>query len=189
MKKSTNHHMHEYFVLINPPNRINWDVEDIEFEFEEHSGKKLNHDIEPHIALANFVQRHEREEKVIQSLQDIASRLNPFDISLAGFDFYDKKNRLSIDIKNKRAVKVLHDSLLSQLPLKDVPVDRSADTFYPSMTISEKLSDSDYRDVYHELSKKNYTNYFRVEYLTVLKRTAKNQSWQYFTEIPLNEVA
>ena len=35
MKQSRNHHMHEYFVLINPPNRINWDVEDIEFEFEK----------------------------------------------------------------------------------------------------------------------------------------------------------
>jgi len=189
MKQSTNHHMHEYFVLINPPNRINWDVEDIEFEFEEHSGKKFNHEIEPHIPLANFIQHHEREEKVIQSLQDVASRLKSFDVSLAGFDFYDKKNRLSIDIKNKRPVEALHDSLLSQLLLSDVPVDKSADAFHPSMTISEKLSDSDYRDAFHELSKKNYTNYFRVEYLTVLKRSTKNESWQYFTEIPLNEVA
>ena len=70
-----------------------------------------------------------------------------------------------------------------------MPVERSTDTFYPSMTISEKLSDSDYRDAFHELSNKNYTNYFRVEYLTVLKRSAKDESWQYFTEIPLNEVA
>ncbi len=187
MKNTSEQNLHDYFVLISPPNWINWEVEDMKYDFATNYGNYPSQDTKPHISLMHFTEVEKSEKKVLESISKMASNMSTFDISLRGFDFFYTNNSFYIDVESKGPVKNLHDSLLMELDLNKVSFERTKD-YTPHMTIGRRLSDSQFRNAFHEFNARSYTNYFRVEYLTVLKRERGHNSWEHLTEIPLKEV-
>ncbi len=184
MKNGIQENLCDYFVLINPPNWINWEVEDMKYEFATHYGNYPSFNSKPHISLMHFTEHESAEEKVLNSLSERVSNMNSFDISLCGFDFFYANNTFYINVESKGPVKSLHDSLLMEMDLNKVYFQR-IDDYTPHITIGRKLTDSQFRNAFHEFNDRSYTNYFRVEYLTILKRKMGETSWQEFKEIPL----
>ena len=185
MKNGIQESLCDYFVLINPPNWINWEVEDMKYEFATNYGSYPSEKSRAHISLLHFTEHENAENKVLKALSKMASAMSTFDVSLKGFDFFYTNNTFFIDVESKGPVKSLHDSLLMELDLNKVYFQRIED-YRPHITVGRKLTDSQFRNAFHEFSNRSYTNYFRVEYLTILKRKAGEHSWQTFKELPQN---
>ena len=184
MKNIQEEKLYDYFVLINPPNWINWEVEDIKYDFANHYGNYPSQNSKPHISLMHFTEEEKSEKKVLESISKMASNTDTFDISLRGFDFFYTNNTFYIDVESKGPVVSLVNSLLIELDMNKVSFEK-LDDYKPHITVGRKLTDSQFRNAFHEFNNRSYTNYFRVEYLTVLKRGSGDTSWQYLTEIPL----
>jgi len=113
--------------------------------------------------------------------------MDSFDVSLDGFGFSDSGNGFHINVDSVGAIETIHNFLLADLHVKRVLMSPANRSYSPHLPIAKKLSDSQFRNAYHEYRHERYTNFFRVESLTILKRKGPLANWSFFAELPLKE--
>lgn len=185
MKGKFQYDLCEYLLVVSPPNWVNWEIEDLKQEFAGYNGEYLGLNAVPHISMLNLILHKSQEEEVVNRLKKRLSAIESFDISLNGFSFFDESNTFYINVEEEGTLMGLHNFLVADLYVKNVLMSPANRNFKPHLTIGRKLSDAQFRNAYHEFKNKQYTNYFRANSLTLLKRKGPVANWSFFAEIPL----
>ena len=187
MKGKFQYDLCEYLLVVSPPNWVNWEVEDIRQGFAMYHGDFQGSNAVPHIALLNLILHKSQEETVVNKLEKKLSGMEGFDLSLDGFGFFEESNGFCIRVEENSALLSLHNFLVADLYVKQVMMGPANRNFNPHLALGRKLSDQQFRNAYHEFRNKEYTNYFRVNSLTLLKRKGPVANWAFFADIPLKE--
>lgn len=186
MKGKFQYDLNEYMLVVSPSNRVNWEVEDIKLDLANNYGPYRGVKSKAHIPLLNLVLHSSQEREIVDRISKKADSIDTFDIVMDGFDFFDESNTLFVNIASGDGPLVnLHSYLMADIHIKELvtgPVNRS---FSPHLTIGRRLTDTQFRNVYHEFKNKSYTNYFRVDSVSLLKRKGPASDWTYLMEIPL----
>lgn len=186
MKSKFQYDLSEYLLVVNPSNRVNWEVEDIKLELANSYGPYRGVKSKPHISLLNLVLHKTQEKEIVERLKKKASSLDSFDIVFDGFDFFDESNTLYVNIASGgNALTSLHNYLTADIHIKELMVGQVNRSFSPHLTVGRRLTDAQFRDAYHEFKNRSYTNYFRVDSISLLKRKGPAADWTYLMEIPL----
>ena len=187
MKGKFQYDLCEYLLVVNLPNRIGWDVEDIKRGFAVSHGDFAGMEALPYISVLNLILHRSQEEEILHRLKKQLFRIDGFDVLLDGFGFFDAGNSFHIQVDSRGAIESLHNFLLADLHVKRVLMSSANRSFKPHLTIGKKLTDTQFRNAYHEYRHQRYTNLFRVDSLTLLKRKGPVANWSFFAELPLKE--
>ena len=174
----------EYFIIISPPHLIKKEVKSIKYEFAKKNGVYTGLHSHAHITLMNFPQSEERERELAQSIRKIVSEQPCFCVLLKGFDFFPANNTFFINIKNKKPIEKLYETLRVSLYQNRLSLKNIKKGCTPHLTIGRKLSDDQYINAYKSFSEKPYTAGFNVDSLTLLKRGNSVDRWSHFIEAP-----
>ena len=187
MKGKFQYDLCEYLLVVNLPNRIGWDVEDIKRGFAASYGDFTGMEALPYISVLNLILHRSQEEEILRRLKGQLFRIDSFDVLLDGFGFFDVGNSFHIQVDSCGAIESLHNFLLADLHVKRVLMSPANRSFKPHLPIGKKLTDAQFRNAYHEYRHERYTNLFRVDSLTLLKRKGPVANWSFFAELPLKE--
>lgn len=186
MKGKFQYDLSEYLLVVNPSNRVNWEVEDIKLELANGNGPYRGVKSKAHISLLNLVLHKTQEKEIVSRLKKKVASIDSFDVVLDGFDFFDETNTLFVNIASgANALTSLHNYLTADIHVKELMVGPVNRNFNPHLPIGRRLTDTQFRNAYHEFKNKNYTNYFRVDSVSLLKRKGPASDWTYLMEIPL----
>jgi 2'-5' RNA ligase len=178
--------LNQYLLVVNPSNRVNWEIEDLKLEFAKEYGAYRGVKATPYISLLSMSFHTENEREMVDLLSKKASCIDSFDVVLSGFDFFDESNTLLVNMAaGANALTSLHNYLVADVHIKERVIGTVKRNFTPQLTIGRKLTDNQFRNAYHEFKNKPYANYFRVDAVSLLKRKNLTADWTYLMDIPL----
>lgn len=187
MKGKFQYDLCEYLLVVNLPNRVSWDVEDIKRGFATSHGDFSGQEAMPYVSVLNLILHRSQEQEVLERLEKQLNRIDSFDVALNGFGFYDTGNAFHINVDSRGAIESVHNFLMADLHVKRVLMSPANRNFNPHLPIAKKLTDTQYRNAYHEFRNQDYTNFFRVDSLALLKRRGPLANWSFFADLPLKE--
>jgi 2'-5' RNA ligase len=186
MKGKFQYDLNEYMLVVNPSNRVNWEVEDLKLELASNYGPYRGVKSKAHVGLMNLVLHTSQEREIVSRIKKKAASIDSFDIVLDGFDFFDESNTLFVNmISGANPLISLHNYIMADVHIKELVTGPANRNFTPHLTIGRRLTDTQFRNVYHEFKNRPYTNYFRVDSVSLLKRKGPASDWTYLMEIPL----
>lgn len=176
----------QYFLAVVPPPPVYEEALNLKYYFKERYNSKASLNSPPHITLhMPFRWREEKEQDLIDKLEEFDSGLGPFAIQLANFDSFAPRVIFINVVRNEKLTE-LQSKLLKyckrELNLynsnyKDQP-------FHPHLTLAFRdLKKSIYPEAWQEFSQKKYSAEFLVEKFILLKHNGR--VWLPFKEVAL----
>ena len=172
-----------YSVLINTPAWLNEQAQSIRYEFIEGAKGQGVSGKNARIPLVNLLTSNteEFEEKVVKSVEKIASVIHCFQVSYTGFSFFDAEEAFRINLKNEEALISLRDLLQGELQSCQLLSYTAPEGFStPDFTTAQSQGNA----ACHEFTSWSSTNNFRVESMSILKKVAGAQGWELVKEVP-----
>jgi len=156
-----------FFLLVSPPPSI---LEDVSY-FKQQTWKRIGHSYQSlhskaHLTLLQYVDFH--NESRLYTYSDVISHIKSFTINIKGFGFF--KNNGTIFLK-------------PYAPDLDELSGCLGHTIAPHITIARNLKLIDFNVAWSALKKLSYSNSFKCDCITVLKRI--NNKWQPHLDLPL----
>lgn len=167
-----------YSVLINTPAWLHEQAENIRYEFIE-GGKGQGTTGVPLVNLLT-VEGEEFEEKVVQSVEKIASVIHCFQVGYTGFSFFDAEESFRINVKDEEALISLRDLLQGELQACQLLSYTASGFSRPDFTTDVTTG----KGAYHEFTSSAGVNQFRADSVSILKKVAGAQAWKLVKEIP-----
>jgi hypothetical protein len=173
-----------YSVVINTPQWLSEQVENIHYEFiEKDSGRKRKKPVISQIPLVNLLSTDSEssDEKVLFSIRKVTSMVHCFDLSYTGFSFFDAGEALHINVSDQNMLVSLRSLLECELQ----PCQLLADTPKPAFIASSSTAGNEAAAaVHYRFTDVLSTNNFRVSSLSILKKVAGSEGWQLLKELP-----
>ncbi|MBO6659957.1 MAG: 2'-5' RNA ligase family protein [Roseivirga sp.] len=180
----TNIELNEYMIIVLPYAEINNEVKNFKREFFKKYGPYSGQNSCAHIGLMSFFQTADREEKLMQSVQEVVGQLKGFEVFLNGFEFDSNQRSVYVDILNKQSLEGLYHQLRLRLFKDLVSLAFLNKNYTPMMKIGQNLSPLQFLDAITDNKARAYTNNFRVTRLHVLKRKAPYTTWESLAAVP-----
>lgn len=160
----------ETFVIISPSESILQDV----FYLKKSIRELLGHTFESEFSKAHVSLLKYRDPHIDNELYRINSRLSalkPFTLYIKDFDILHHGNNRSIclNVINKNPVRELAEVLTGR-------------EIQPHITVAKNLSPDDFNKVWSAIKRITYSNRFRCDHITVLKRNAG--PWRHYMDLP-----
>jgi 2'-5' RNA ligase len=158
-----------FFLLVSPPQKV---IKDVAF-FKSLILEALGHRYRSlystaHLSLLQYYDPH--NESLLYRFSEQLTRIKPFEISIDGFDKFEKNGTIYLKIVNDQTFSELSQLLLGH-------------TVTPHITIARGLNSTDFQKAWKLLKNLPYKFRFTCDCVTVLKRL--NNRWQPHTELPL----
>ncbi|GEM_PF-4951829 len=172
-----------YSVLINAPQWLTDQAESIRYEFSGEGEAAQKKPVIAQIPLVNLVsvQGDASDEKVLQSVERIASMIHCFHVTYTGFSFFDAAEAFRINVEDQDSLISLRDLLQGELQ----PYQLLANTPKPTFTTTTSGEDAHSPGATHyEFTDWSSTNDFRVSSLSILKKVAGGDAWELLKEVP-----
>ena len=160
----------ETFVIISPPDSILRDITYLKQSIREILGHAFEGEFaKAHVSLLKYKDPHTDNE-----LYEINSRLEtcrPFTLFIKDFDVVQNGNYKSIclNVINKNPVRELSETITG----RDIN---------PHIVVAKNLSEGDFEKVWSAIKGVSYSNHFRCDHLTVLKRS--DGPWRHYMDLP-----
>ncbi|MCE7991186.1 MAG: 2'-5' RNA ligase family protein [Roseivirga sp.] len=172
-----------YSVLINAPQWLTDQVESIRYEFAGEQNIVQKRPVTAQIPLVNLLSAESgaSDEKVLQSVERIASMIHCFQVAYTGFSFFDAAEAFRINVEDQDSLISLRDLLQGELQ----PYQLLANTAKPEFVTAafgENISGSG--ATHYEFTDWSSTNDFRVSSLSILKKVAGGDAWELLKEVP-----
>lgn len=172
-----------YSVLINAPQWLTDQAESIRYEFIGEQAAAQKKAATAQIPLVNLLsaQSDLSDEKVLHSVEKIASMIHCFHVTYTGFSFFNAAEAFRINIKDQDPLISLRDLLQGELQ----PYQLLANTPKPEFTTaipSDGVNGFD--GTHYEFTNWSSTNDFRVSSLSILKKVAGGDAWELLKEVP-----
>ncbi len=178
-----------YFIALLPPEAIMNEITNLKnFVFEKYKSRQaLNSP--PHITLhMPFKWREDREDKVIDSIQEVSGGMNPFIISLNGFDFF-KQRVVFIKVCLSEELKYLQEKIakMAAQNLKINNADYKNRPFHPHITIAFRdLKKENFQVARNYFEKQDFSRNFTTKDISLLKHNGKY--WEDYFKVPLKSI-
>ncbi len=173
-----------YFIAVVPDNAIRKEVTAIKEYFSVNHDSKQALKSPPHITLyMPFKWRSDREEQLINSLQDFARGRESFEIGLRDFGNF-KPRVIFIAIEESKLLAQLYAELklFVRSNLKLFDAGKKANEFHPHMTVAFRdLRKSEYFQAWEKFENERFEAKFNCHSITLLKHNGK--SWDTFQEL------
>lgn len=172
-----------YSVLINAPQWLTDQVESIRYEFTGEHNAVQKKQAAVQIPLVNLLSAESgaSDEKVLQSVEKIASMIHCFHVTYTGFSFFDAAETFRINVEDQDSLISLRDLLQGELQ----PYQLLANTPTPEFTTTASGENGNGSGATHyEFTDWSSTNDFRVSSLSILKKVAGGDAWELLKEVP-----
>lgn len=172
-----------YSVLINAPQWLTDKAESIRHEFAGEEEARQKKPVTAQIPLVNLVsvQGDASEEKMLQSVEKIASMIHCFHVTYTGFSFFDATEAFRINVKDQDSLISLRDLLQGELQPYQLLANTPKSEF--TTTTSGDTANSS-GATHYEFTDWTSTNDFRVSSLSILKKVAGSDAWELLREVP-----
>lgn len=142
----------------------------------------------PHITLhMPFKWDEEKEERILNTLQELTISRQPFDLSLQNFGAF-KPRVIFIDVQSNPALEKLHEDLkkIMKISLNIFNADYKDKGFHPHLTLAFRdLKKANFVEAWKEFERKNYEASYTVDKIMLLKHNGK--SWDIYREFGLKK--
>ncbi|HHP7240301.1 MAG TPA: 2'-5' RNA ligase family protein [Cyclobacteriaceae bacterium] len=178
-----------YFIALLPPEvMMNEIIKLKNFVFEKYKSKQALKS-PPHITLhMPFKWREDREDKLIDSIQEVSGSMYPFIISLNGFDFF-KQRVVFIKVSLSEELKYLQKKIarMAAQHLKINNADYKNRPFHPHITIAFRdLKKENFQAARNYFEKQDFSRHFTAIDITLLKHNGKY--WEAYFKAPLKSI-
>lgn len=176
-------HVCGYSVLINAPQWLTDQAASIRYEFTEGQKNAQKKPVAAQIPLVNLLstQGDNSDEKVLQSVEKIASMIHCFHVTYTGFSFFDAAEAFRINVKDQDPLISLRDLLRGELQ----PYQLLANTPKPEFTTTISGEGANgFGAKHYEFTDWSATNDFRVSSLSILKKVVGGDAWELLKEVP-----
>lgn len=165
----------ELFFIIAPPKPI---AEYVGF-LKSHVRSAIGHTFEDefskaHISLFKF--RDEHVEDVLYKIDSKVAGISPFHVHIKNLNYFDHGATRTIYLE------VVHKNPICEI-VENV-LDREGD-FTPHITIARNLDINDFMKAWRSLKDLSYSDYFRCDHITVLKKSPRpaRQKWIHYIDL------
>lgn len=162
----------ELLFIISPPPAI---VEYVAM-LKQHVKLAIGHPFEDEFAKAHislFKYRDEHAEDLLYQVDSKISSFAPFHVHIKNLNFHDHGTTRTIYLE------VVHKNPICEI-VENLG-DRGGE-FTPYITIARNLDINDFLNAWKSLKNLSYSDYFRCDHITVLKRAPR--SWKYYMDLP-----
>ena len=174
----------QYFLAIIPPSPVFEEALELKNYFKFRYNSKASLNSPPHITLhMPFRWREDKEEELVQTLNEFESGLRPFDIKLLNFDSFAPRV-IFLDVVANDQLIALQKKLLRycKKELNLFNADYKDQPFHPHLTLAFRdLKKSAYAEAWEEFGSKPFSAEFTVDRFILLKHTGR--LWEPFSEI------
>ncbi|GAB5527945.1 MAG: hypothetical protein Roseis2KO_58170 [Roseivirga sp.] len=176
-------HVCGYSVLINAPQWLTDQAENIRYEFAGEQKVAHKKPVAAQIPLVNIlsVQSGESDEKVLHSVEKIASMIHCFHVTYTGFSFFDAAEAFRINVKDQDPLISLRDLLQGELQPYQLLANAPKSEF---TTTTSGDGANGFDATHYEFADWSATNDFRVSSLSILKKVAGADAWELLKEVP-----
>lgn len=174
----------EYLIILLPYAEIGNEVKEFKKEFFRKYGPYSGQNSCAHIGLMSFFQSADREEKVLNCIEQVVRQINGFEVFLSGFEFDSNQRSVYIDILNKQSLQDVYHQLRLSLFKELVSLAFLNKNYTPKMKIGQNLTPLQFLNSIADHKSRPYTNNFRVSRLHILKRKAPYTTWEKLAAIP-----
>ncbi len=178
----------QYFIAIVPPSPVYDEALEQKQYFKDHYQSKASLNSPPHITLhMPFRWREDKEEELVQQLNQFASNIQPFSITLDNFSSFPPRVIFINVIKSPELEQLYLDlKRFCKRELNLFNADYKEQPFHPHLTLAFRdLKKPNYQRAWHEFEQKKYRADFLAKSITLLKHDGK--TWQVFQDFALNE--
>jgi 2'-5' RNA ligase len=157
---------YEYFLLITPSSKIRQQVRDLKAKLNERIGiSKENLNSVPHISLALFREKANRDNYIIEKVKAAAAAFNDFDIVINGARTFDHTYTRDLVLNvESREIQKLQKSLLNIFNLK------APEKFIPHITIARGITKNKFGQIEKDFHAFDLREGFICSSITLLKR-------------------
>ena len=163
------------FYLISPSKPVVKFVESM----KAHVKNTLGHRVESRLSKPHLSLMKDSDKRAERFLYDVESKLcsfKPFDVSVKNLNVFVQSNHkrtIYLDVVYKTPICEIFETL----------TEKNID-FTPHITIAKNLENDDFMKVWRDLRHVSYSNNFRCDHITVLKKTERK--WIHYADIPFN---
>lgn len=159
----------ETFVIISTSESISKDV----FYLKKSIREVLGHNYEGEFSKAHISLLKYRDPHIDNGLYTISNRIatfKPFTLYIKGFDIlqHGYNQTLCLNVDNKNPVLELAETIVGR-------------EIRPHITVAKNLSPQDFDKVWSVIKRITYSNHFRCDHLTVLKRNSG--PWRHYMDM------
>jgi len=174
----------EYLIIALPYAEIGEEVKLFKKDFFRQYGSYSGQNSCAHIRLMSFFQSEEREEKILQEVQNALTDIRPFEVFLSGFGFNGTHRDVYLEVLNKQSIVDVYDLLRIRLFNALVSLAFLNSRYEPVMGVAQSLTPLQFLNAIRDYESVAYTNNFRISRLHVLKRKAPFNTWENLTALP-----
>ncbi|NOT76671.1 MAG: 2'-5' RNA ligase family protein [Cyclobacteriaceae bacterium] len=163
----------ELFFIISPSKS----VVDYVAALKNHVKSAIGHTFEDEFSKAHislFKYRDAHPERVLYQMDTKVSMFNPFHVYIKNLNFFTHG-------PNKRTIYL---EIVYKNPICDVfqGITGQETGFLPHITIAKNLDTSDFLIAWNSLKNLSYSEYFKCDHITVLKKAPKK--WMHYIDLP-----
>lgn len=155
-------------IVISPPNKLSWEVSGIKREFLLKHGEYGGHWSKPHITLNRDLLLCSRLTTFLSQLRSALCNFYTFDLHLDGFDFFPESQTFYLRPVHNESLYRLQRLVTCVLRRIKPDSDGRKYSFNPHLTIGRTLSKSQFNYAFYEYQDRKFSEYFRVNDVTVL---------------------
>ncbi|MEX0646811.1 MAG: 2'-5' RNA ligase family protein [Balneolaceae bacterium] len=173
-----------YFIALVPGSDIRKKIRELKEEMKERFDSKHALKSPAHITMQKPFRREEdREPELIQSLEDLASKQQPFRLDLEGFGAFPPRS-IFVNVEDHESIQNLHQKLKQLLSEQFNFTEKEIQPkVYPHMTIATRdLNREAFQKAWPEFKEREFQDVFEVKRLFLLRHNGKD--WDIYKEFP-----
>lgn len=174
----------ELLFIITPPPAI---IEYVAL-LKEHVRLAIGHPFEDEMAKAHitlFQYREARAEDWLYQVDSTISSFAPFHVHVKNLNYHDTPPSRNAPAGKTGTTRTIYLDVVQKTPICDIVerLGRPAGEFTPTITIARNLDLTDFLKAWRSLKNLSYSEYFRCDHITVLKKTPRR--WIYYMDLSL----
>ncbi len=158
----------KYMLILHPHEELQSKILKVRESFNEKYHTTLSF-IKPHIMLASFVTVEAMEKKIIQRLQTLSMGTAPFKVDLKDYGSLPT-HTIFIQVVTKNAIQRLIKELRTVQKLMKSPDHDPYFIVEPYISITQKLTDTQYQQAWTEYAHRHFTGSFISDSMLLLKK-------------------
>jgi 2'-5' RNA ligase len=164
--------VNHFFFTITPPQPVQIFVSSL----KRHVRKAIGHGFQDEFSTAHIslFQYTDRAESIIYDADQLLAALLPFEIHVKGFGIFKHGDNRTIYLQ-----------IEYKTPISDLAKVLGGEEIVPHITIARNLEPDDFAKAWESLQSISYSNYFKCNNVTVLKREPNR--WNRYLELPIGK--
>ncbi|MGN8226512.1 2'-5' RNA ligase family protein [Gracilimonas sp. BCB1] len=176
--------VNEFLILIEPPKNVADYVTILKKELKEEFGSFKSEKSRAYITVSNFLVTQKRMDEVLAKVQTRVSLFSSFELKLQSFKIFESGNTFYIGVEPSHPFNTMINEFKS-IKKEVVKTTKFYSGTTPHLPIARNLDSRVLRQIKYRYLQKPFYYTFDVKKLTVLTRSHKNEKYELYSQINL----